>query len=100
MDNVFTGTSSTPEPIKLSLADLSSISKRFQSEYQEILINNFKGIPVRVDKSLKDFQYYICVSPELKDLLEKRYGPNQPRESDIEKIEWPENEIIREDKAE
>jgi len=38
---------------------------------QDMIVNNFRGFPVRLDPKLKANEWYICVSDEMLQLLEK-----------------------------
>ena len=55
---------------KINLEDLVKTSNEVCRLFEEGLIKSFCGIPIRVDKELSGFDYYISVSPKLKDLLE------------------------------
>lgn len=53
--------------MKLNLSELNKIS----AEFDRGIIASFKDIPVRVDESLRGYEYYISVSPELCEKLKK-----------------------------
>lgn len=74
-DNCFTSTvdKNTPE------IDLDKINKDIGAEienYKSGLLDAFSGIPVHVDTELKEFEYYIVVSPKIyAELLNKNLKP-------------------------
>lgn len=50
--------------------DAIKAAEDIENRFRDDLVKTFTGIPVRVDKKLEGYDYYISVSPKLKELLE------------------------------
>ena len=55
------------EEPKLDLTKIHALSEKAMSE----LAQSFSGVPFRVDRELRDMEYYISVSPALLAEIEK-----------------------------
>jgi hypothetical protein len=69
MDSFLSTETVVPEKI-----DIDSLNKVYK-DWHDSFIDQFKGVPVRIDEILKGGQYYIAVSRELYERLNPTERP-------------------------
>lgn len=64
--STFTGNENA-EKEEVNLEDIKLIHDKFWNK----VVLGFIGVPVKIDESLRNFEYHIAVSPELYDRIEE-----------------------------